>query len=340
MTARERLIKLLNGEPVDRPPFMPAIYDLKPALLHRDPHTFGQATRDITEALVFEAEKLEADALTAAYDIYNVEAESVGCSLTRDLRTGMPEIERPILQSLDDIGGFTVPSELTGRMDIFVEAAEELLQRYEGVIPVRGGISGPFSMATKLFPQEELLMETMMHPERILPLLRFCADIITTYAKAFAAIGAGVVVFDSFVSPPLLPPQIYRDLILPFHRDIFHSLEDLGVLQRSLIIGGDTLPILPYMISSGATQFLLDFTVPLEMVRAVLQDYPDIVFRVNLPPSVFIPQEKNDLEAALNETLHIIGDNRNLIIGTGILPPDAKPANIIHAKRQITAFYQ
>ncbi len=59
MTAAERLENLLNGKPVDRPPFMPAIYDLKSVFLGSAPHTFGQKEQDIIEALTFEAEKLE-----------------------------------------------------------------------------------------------------------------------------------------------------------------------------------------------------------------------------------------------------------------------------------------
>ncbi len=63
-----------------------------------------------------------------------------------------------------------------------------------------------------------------------------------------------------------------HELILPFHRDIFQSLEGLGVLQRTLIIGGNTL--------------------------LIIRD----------------------------------------IIGTGILPPNVPPANILSAKKQIENF--
>ena len=287
MTATERLENLLSGQCVDRPPFMPAIYDLKPSFLNRAPHTFGQNEKDIKDALIFEAEQLKADALTSGYDIYNIEAEAVGCRVVRDPKIPIPEIEKPLIKSLDEIDQLNSPDVITGRMGIFVEAANYLLQKYSGNIPVRGGVSGPFSMATKIFPKEDLFMESLMHPEKLLPLLRICTDTIKVYAKAFAEIGAGVVVFDSFVSPPLLSAPAYRELILPFHREIFDFLQELGVLQRTLIIGGNTLPMLPEIITAGATQFLLDFTIPLEAVREVLQEYRQTVFRVNLAPALF-----------------------------------------------------
>ncbi len=338
MTATERLENLLNGKPVDRPPFMPAIYDLKPAFLQAAPHTFGQKKQDIIDALIYEAERLEADSLTAAYDIYNIEAEAVGCSVLRDPKILMPEIESPLLSTLSELDNLEVPDRISGRMEIFILAAANMLKRYEGSIPVRGGISGPFTMATRIYPKEALLMETVTNPEKLIPLLRFCTETIKIYAKAFADIGAGVVVFDSFASPPMLSPQTYHELILPFHRDIFQSLEGLGVLQRTLIIGGNTLPIIHDIISTGATQFLLDFTIPMEAIKTVLQEYPDIVFRVNLPPSPFISQNKGDLEDIINKTMISLKNHQNLIIGTGILPPNVPPANILSAKKQIENF--
>jgi len=110
-------------------------------------------------------------------------------------------------------------------------------------------------------------------------------------------------------------------------------------MQRSLIIGGNTLPILHDMTSSGATQFLLDFTIPMEAIKSVLQEYPDTVFRVNLPPSAFTSQHMGELEDIINKTLNSIASHKNLIIGTGILPPNVPPANILSAKKQIVNFY-
>lgn len=339
MTATQRLENLLHGKPVDRPPFMPAIYDLKPAFLHAAPHTFGQKKQEIIDALIFETEKLKADSLTAAYDIYNIEAEAAGCSVLRDPKILMPEIEQPLIGSISEFEKLEATEKKSGRMEIFISAADHLLQKYKGTIPVRGGISGPFTMASKICSKEVLLMESVTDPEKLLPLLRFCTEKIKIYAKSFADIGAGVVVFDSFASPPMLSPPTYKELILPFHRDIFIFLEHLGVLQRTLIIGGNTLPILHDIISTGATQFLLDFTIPLEMIKTVLQEYPDIAFRVNLPPSLFISQDTSELEDIISKTLNLLKDHKNLIIGTGILPPNVPPANILSAKKQIVNFF-
>ena len=83
MNSKVRLIKLLNGKEVDRPPFMPAIYDLKPVLINAQLHSFGQNADELLRALTFEVEELQMEVLTVGYDIYNIEAETIGCKILR-----------------------------------------------------------------------------------------------------------------------------------------------------------------------------------------------------------------------------------------------------------------
>ena len=122
-------------------------------------------------------------------------------------------------------------------------------------------------------------------------------------------------------------------------KDIFTIQEHLRVHQRTLIIGGNTLPILHDVISTGATQFLLDFTIPVEAVQNVLQEFPDTAFRVNLPPSAFTSPDTAELKAIIHKTLNLLKHYKNLIIGTGILPPNVPPVNVLYAKKQIVNFY-
>ncbi len=340
MTAKERLENLLTGRPVDRPPFMPAIYDLKPSLIQSPSHLFGQDEEGIIRALSYEAEQFKADSLTCAYDIYNIEAEAAGGIISRDPTIHMPEIAGPLIRSLDKINTLPELEKLSGRMSIFVNAAKSIQQKYGDIIPVRGGLSGPFSMATKIYPEEELLMETYINPEGVLKLLRYCTDIIKLYAEAFVQVEVGVILFDSYVAPPMISPQTYRDLILPFHREIFSMLEDKGILQRTLIVGGNTLPLVEDFISTGATQFLLDYNIPLEDIKAVLQDKPSTIFRVNLSPQLFINKNTEKLISVINNTLNTLRDCKNLIIGTGILPPNAQVTSLITAKETIVNFYK
>ena len=63
----------------DKPLFCPAIYDLKAKLAGCRPSDYAQNADEIIKALEQEIEMLDLKIVTSAYDIYNIEAESVGC---------------------------------------------------------------------------------------------------------------------------------------------------------------------------------------------------------------------------------------------------------------------
>ena len=225
-------------------------------------------------------------------------------------------------------------------MALFVNAAQKLQQKYGDILPVRAGISGPFSVAAKIAPQDDLLMDTILHPQSVVELLKYTTQIVQLYAKSLQNTGAGIVVFDSFISPPMLSPEIYRDLVLPFHQKIFGLLKENSILQRTLIAGGNTTEIIPDLVRSGATQLLLDYDVPLNECKDIMKQYPGIVFRVNIPPALFVDCDILPIKKYIHQLLNMLGDCRNLIVGTGILPPNAVPSFITKAKEIIVDYYR
>ena len=338
MTPKERIENLTKGLPVDRPPFFPAIYDYKATLAGVDLHYFGQNKVDLEYALSREVQDLHAEMLTSAFDIYNIEAEAVGGIIARVKGTGMPEIRLPLIRNLDEVKHLSVPSCMSGRMEIFVKAAQSADRNYGGTIQVRGGISGPFSMASKIFPREDLLMLSLTDPESVMDLLRFCTDVIKVYLKGFLNLGLGAAIFDSFISPPMLSPELYSHLVLPLHRELFDAQKARGVKLLTLIAGGNTIPLLPALMTCGANQFLLDYNIPLEQVNKALSDYPEMLFRINLSPALFTTSPE-EIKNEVKKVLSVIGGRKNLIMGTGILNPGTPKNNILAAREAIMDYY-
>jgi uroporphyrinogen-III decarboxylase len=328
LTAKERLQALLSGDRPGRPPFFPALYDYKAALANVPPHLYASSEEEIVRALTLEATDLSAEILTAAYDIYNVEAEALGAKVSRKPSIAMPEIEAPILSGLDKAGSLPDLTTPAGRMPLFIEAAGKALAQFGNDIPVRGGISGPFSMASKLYNREQLLMDTVMDPEGVKKLLAYCTKIIKLYATGFIFKGAGVAVFDSFIAPPMLSPQIYEELVLPFHKELFDCLKARGVAHRPLIAGGNILPLLPRLVETGANQLLLDYNIPLPQVRGAMEAYPGMLFRVNLSPVLVSDGKKDVIVRETQKVLEALKGLPNLILGTGILPLHTPGENI------------
>jgi uroporphyrinogen decarboxylase len=300
--------------------FLPALYDIKASLAKEEGYLFPVSSESLLTALRLEVEELGLSTLTAAYDIYNIEAEAIGSALRRDPSIGMPEIENPLINSLDEIKNLPILTQPAGRMSLFVNAAAKAKVLYGDTHDVRGAVSGPFSMASKIFPREELLIETIMNPEGVKLLLAYCNQCIKLYANEFLKKGCDVVVFDSFVAPPMLSPETYRDIVLPFHKELFSFIEKNGGKKLPLIAGGDTRPLLPYLIESGATQLILDYVIPAEKALECMINYPNIIFRYNIDPALVIQGSDESIEIRVKTLVNLFKKRQNWILGTGILP--------------------
>lgn len=340
MKPKERLENLLAGRPVDRPPFYPALYDFKAGLMGVAPHRFALSSDEVTSALRREAKELHAEILTSAYDIYNIEAEAAGAHVIRREGLPMPEIECPMLSRLGDVEKLPRLQGPAGRMPLFINAAKAAHAEFGAAVPVRLGLSGPFSLASKIFPREELLMECVMNPEGVKDLLVYCSDLIETYLRAFAGPEIGAVIFDSFIAPPMLSPSVYAEVVLPFHQRLFSFLKVKGVGLRALIAGGNTLPLLPHLVESGANQLLLDYTIPLDKVGETLARYPATLFRVNIPSASVADKGIEKAVAETEKTAAAVRGFPNVIIGTGILPPHTPMENIRAVREAVIKSYE
>jgi uroporphyrinogen decarboxylase len=335
MTPKEQILDLLQGRTVSPVLFLPAIYDYKARLAGIPPHLFGINSEEIVFAMEREIDESCSEVLTSGYDIYNVEAEALGATLIRNERTGMPDIKEPILRTIEGVSELHGLSTLAGRMNVFVDAAKIAVDRWGTSIPVRGAISGPFSMASKLFAHDDLIMGCIINPDGIRELLSLCTQTAILYANAFLTAGAQVIVFDSFVVPPMLSPELYEEIVLPFHKELFGFLKQNGAVWRPLIVGGDTRQIIPQLIETGANQLLIDYSVPLNEVADILDRFPDTLFRYNLSPLLMQSPKIENVIKGVAEVAGFLKGKRNFILGTAVLPVNTPLINITGARKEL-----
>ena len=207
MTGMERIEALLAGKPADRPPFLPAVYEHKAALIGATPSAVARNVELLERALARELEVYEPDALTVGLDVYNVEAEAAGAKVRFFDGPDVPIVTGRPLRPGQDVGLLPLPDpERSGRMPVFLEAGRRLQAYVGGEVLVRGALSAPFSMAAELLGDEPLLLSLLDEPDWAASLLDFCAVAVQAYGKAFADRGLGVILFDSHAAPPLVSP--------------------------------------------------------------------------------------------------------------------------------------
>jgi len=337
-----QLEKALNVEPSERVPFLPAIYEQKAWFVGETPSKVCRDVNLFTTAVLAEYERVQPDALTIGIDVYNVEAEAVGCTVTYyagdDISTPAIGPEGAIFQGSDDIASLKMPDpRKDGRMPLNLEVARRVVKVLGREVPIRGAVSGPFSMAANLVGPEHLLMLTVTHPGLVKELLAFSAEVIKRYGLAFLEAGCGVMIFDSQASSELLSPAMYRDLVLGPTKGIINSLQQSGLRHIPLIIGGNTTPMLDVYLETGANNILCDAKAD---VRQFLERCSKArrAFRRNLDTSDFLRVTVEELRQRAVRTVEESSGYPGFILGTGVLPYGTPLANLVAVREAVREF--
>jgi len=336
---REKFIKTIRGENLDIPIFCPAIYDYKVNFSNSRLNLFGQSRDEFIEAVDKEVEFLRSEVVTCGYDIYNIEAEAVGSVVDRNNGDIFPDVTLSMINNLSEIHTLPEINELRGRMPLMIDITKHIHKKYHEKVYIRGAVSGPFSLAGRLYNKENLILDCMINAIGVYDILNYCTEVIITYINGYLDEGLDVVVFDSLAAPPLISPEIYRDLVRPFHQKIFQYLSNRGVQIRPLIMGGNTLPIIGYLSKSGANQLLLDYKIPIQDTKIILEQ-SDLAYRVNIDPAIIANHDPGYIGERLRQILGELGHYPNLLLGTGILMPNTPLENIQFVRNFIEEHYQ
>jgi uroporphyrinogen decarboxylase len=340
MTKRERVERTYALGLPDRPPFVPAVYEHKAALVGQTPSRVCRDGGLLHEALLKELAVYDPDMLVVGVDVYNVEAEALGCPVSYfDDSDDVPAVSGPLIGSPGDLSKLGIPDpEADGRMPLFLAAARRLQKEIGDDVIIRGALTGPFSLAGALMGTEKLLLATADDPAFVRRLLNFCGRVTVAYGRAFLAGGAEVILFDSKASPGAASPHVFHEFVLPVYRDlVMPSLAEAGAGCRPLIIGGDTTSVLEDLLRTGATQLLCDAGSDLEAFKRRCRE-ERLAFRASVDARLVHRGSPAEIRA---EGLRILGATRGqpgLLFGCGVVAYDTAPANVLALRSALQEF--
>lgn len=333
-----RLLDALEGRRPDRIPFVPAIYEHKASFVGATPSDVARDARLLTDAILAEHEQVQADALVVGIDVYNVEAEAVGSEVIWFDDSAIPAVahDGAALPPDKPVSSLKVPDPArSGRMPLHLEAARNVQRKIGRMVPVRGALSGPFSMAANIVGPVNLFMMTLSDPGRVHELLQFSVQVGQAYGKAFIKAECGVVVFDSQASPDLLSPAMYREFILGPTRQLITALKGLGLRHVPLIIGGNTTGILAAMCETEANNILCD--APADAALFLKEcSQRRIAFRRNIDTTDFLSTTPEAVERTAEQLVKESSGYPGFILGTGVVPYGT-PLECLAAVRNVSA---
>jgi uroporphyrinogen decarboxylase len=338
MTPRLRIQNLIEGKAADRTPFCPAVYEHKAALIGVKPSELCRDADLFERAIIREVEVYEPDMLVVGCDVYNVEAEAAGSTVSYPDSNDVPAVMEHAVRVGDDVSKLRVPDpQHAGRMPLHLEVGRRIQERFGWERIVRGALSAPFSIASELAGSESLLLAMLDRPDWVTRLLSFTSEIAKAYGKAFVENGLGVILFDSHASPPLTSPALYREMILsPTAEVIRYFRSGLGVPLVPYIMGGDTTILLEDIVATGTNNVLCDHRADLNVFVERLKK-EEVLLRANIDPLLLTTQS---LEAIRRKARELLGAGRchpRFLMGTGILPYELAPERVIAVRDAIDA---
>ena len=327
---------MLQGYPVDRTPFCPAVYEHKAALIGVRPSEMCRDAGLFERAIIREVEVYDPDMLVVGCDVYNVEAEAGGCNVTYPESNDVPAVTKRAVCVGDHVSGLRPPNPLRdGRMPLHLEVGRRIQERFGGERIVRGALSAPFSIASELVGPADILIAMLDQAAWVMDLLVYCGEIVKSYGRAFAENGLGVILFDSHASPPMTYPELYRKIILPRTAEVIRYFRrELGLPLVPYIMGGDTTLLLEEILETETNNVLCDYKADLRFFVERLKDRP-VLLRANLSPALLIAQPVDVIKSKAREILAVGRNHPRFLMGTGILPYDIPPEKVIAVRQAL-----
>jgi [methyl-Co(III) methanol-specific corrinoid protein]:coenzyme M methyltransferase len=234
-TPKERLLRVLHKEVVDRPPVIctggmmnAAIVEIMQATghtlpeAHTDPQRMADLAQDIHHYTGFEnigvpfCVTVEAELLGSEVDLGTLECE--------------PKIAREIFPSVGAVEFRDVEKLVhSGRIDIVVEAAHRIA-RANPDVPVIASLTGPISAGASIVDPITFYKELRKNPEGAHKVLNYITDLLGAFAERLVADhGASVIAIgDPSATGEILGPVMFEKYALHYLNQLADRVHALG----------------------------------------------------------------------------------------------------------------
>jgi uroporphyrinogen decarboxylase len=282
--------------------------------------TDGEVHSQVIQAV---AEKFPFAASSMIMDL-SVEAEAFGAEIEFHEHE-VPTVIGRLVQDDAAIRQLRLPSLEQGRIPQYLKAAQLAVKNISDR-PVFAGCIGPFSLAGRLYGLSELMMEILLQPDLIQPLLEKCTSFLMNYCEGYKMLGADGI----FMAEPaagMLSPDDCQNFSSNYIQTIVEHLQDdhfLVILHNC----GNTNLLVESMQSTRAGA--LHFGNSCDIVSALKRINPDRLVMGNLDPvGVF---RMGSAEEVYQKTKNLLLDTQafnNFIISSGCdIPPGVPESNI------------
>jgi uroporphyrinogen decarboxylase len=337
MNSKQRLAAVNKGELVDRIPFLPTILEHSAKLLNKTPSEVALDGKLLVEAQIKAYKLYGHDAITVGIDVYNIEAEALGCIVRYYDDYSIPGIITHLFEdeSISECIDFSTGK---GRLKTILNAASSIDKAIGDEINVGIGICGPFSILIELKGYENVIFSCISDKVNMHSMLETILKFQKSYCNEIIKRGIGMTIFESWATPPLISPDIYKEFVKPYEKELIQYIKGKGVAAVPLVIGGDTTLIVDDIIETGTTLLVADYAVDIAYYVEKASG-KNLLLRGNIDPKLVQRGPREEILKQTELILKRVNNYRKFVMGTGVIPYDTPSDNILLIKNYLEENY-
>jgi len=276
MNGKERVLKALSFEPVDRTPWVPYAGVQTANLIGVDAEAYLLSADHIVNGILKAYELYEPDGLPIVFDV-QMEAEALGCTLKWS-KNNPPAVATHILES-KTVAELQLPTEKDGRYPIALEAARRIVAALGDKVALYGLICGPFTLALHL-KGTKLFSEMMKQHDKVDEVMAFCNQVCMDLSRMYAQTGVDIIAVVDPMTSQIAPKHFDRFVKGPT-TELNRYVRGLGLKVTSFCCGNATKNI-ELMCQTETDGIAFDENVDLAFAKDIASAYK-VSYGGNLP---------------------------------------------------------
>ncbi|NLL36558.1 MAG: hypothetical protein GX256_03430 [Fretibacterium sp.] len=277
MTGKERVLKALRYEEVDRVPWVPFTGVHVARLIDRKASEILKDADLLVEAVSTAADRYYADGVCSAFDL-QAEAEALGCRLQWS-DNNPPAVVGHILSEGKTLADLPEFKRDNGRLPIFFEGTKKLVEKIGHEKAVFALYCGPFTLALHL-RGSDFIMDMIRKPNEAHEVLAFCSEISRKMCAWYMETGAHVIAMvDPMTSQ--ISPKHFKEYVTPYVTPSIKDVREKGGIITLFCCGNATKNI-ELMMQCEPDAVAFDEQVDLGFVADLARKY-EICFEGNIP---------------------------------------------------------
>jgi uroporphyrinogen decarboxylase len=324
MNGRERVIRYLEGRPVDRVPVAPVIDGyFAPRVSGRPSHECWRSPELMAQALCDCATTFGHDIVVVS-DALGAGNTMLGCPVELDESSHVPLYTGHCVDAPADLDRLQPAPFLGSPGEATLLAVKA---RLGGDRFILGVVTTPFETAF-IVRGHGFLADLVQDRGFAQETLAACLPLAEARARALVAAGVDGILFkDSVASSSMISPRHYAEFAFPWEKRVIEAVRDEA--WTALHICRNAGPIVELMAQTGA--HVLEVDAPCDVARALQATPAGVFFKGNVDAVAELQDgAPGDLARRVEELCALARRTRRLIVSTGDSTPFDTPLDRLH----------